>query len=119
MKGKTTKIDKKETDTEMLARLMVNGFDGVNKRLDGVDKRLDGVDKRLGSLETDVSSLKTDMSYVKQELVSINLAQDETNHRLTSIERKQTGLLESIDETVHKKEFQVLVSRVRILEGKR
>ncbi len=133
MKVATTKKVKKESDTEMLARLMVQGFDGIDKkfekvnkrfdgmdkRFDGMDKRFDGIDKRLDGMDKRFDSIETNVSHIQQEVVAINLAQDETNRRLNSIERKQSGLLQSVDETVHKKEFQVLVSRVRVLEGRR
>jgi len=49
----------------------------------------------------------------------LNQAQEETNRRLTSIERKQMGILSSLDETVTRKEFQVLVSKVAVLEKRR
>ncbi len=119
MKEKTLKVNKKETDTEMLARLMVHGFDCMDKRFEQVDKRFEQVDKRLDKIDERLGGVEERVGSLGQEVVSLHLAQDETNRRLTAIERKQSGLLESIDETVHKKEFDILVSRVRILEGKR
>ena len=112
MNGKNTKAKRKETGTEMLARLMKQGFDRVDERFEGLDKRLDSMDEKLGSMDGRIGSLE-------QEIVALNLAQDETNRHLASIDRKQSGVLESLDETVHKKEFQSLVSRVAVLERKR
>lgn len=86
---------KKETDTELLARLMADGFGQVNTRLDGIDVRLDGMSDQILHLEK---------------------GQTETHHRLDSIERKQEGMLTSLDETVHRSEFARLVRRVDLLE---
>ncbi len=86
---------KKETDTELLARLMAEGFGEVKTRLDVIDTRLD----EIGS---DVTSLQK--------------GQSETHRRLDSMERKQNGMLESLDETVHQSEFIKLVQRVEVLE---
>lgn len=86
---------KKETDTELLARLVTKGFGEVNTRLDGMDIRFDGVDDRLLSLEK---------------------IQSQTLSRLDSIERKQDGMILSLDETVHRSEFIKLVQRVEVLE---
>jgi septal ring factor EnvC (AmiA/AmiB activator) len=119
MKGKTAKINKKETDTEMLARLMKQGFDRMDKGFEQVDKRFEQVDKRLEKVDERLGSLEVNVSSLQQEVVAINVAQDETNRRLTSIERKQTGILEILDETVHKSEFKALVNRVKVLEGKK
>ncbi len=85
----------KETDTELLARLMAEGFGQVNTRLDGIDVRLDGM---------------------SDQIISLERGQAETHRRLDSIERKQIGMLESIDETVHRSEFVQLVRRVEFLE---
>lgn len=111
MKEKVPNLKKKETDTEMLARMMKQGFDRMDERFEDMDKRFDGVDKRFDKVEER-------LGYVENEVVSLNKAQDETNRRLTSIERKQTGVLSSLDNTVTRKEFQVLASRVTVLEKK-
>jgi hypothetical protein len=92
MKDKGTK---KETDTELLARLMAEGFGDVKTRLDVIDVRLD-------EIGTDITSLQK--------------GQTEIHYRLDSIDKKQTGMLESLDETVHQSEFRKLVQRVDILE---
>lgn len=93
---------KKETDTEFLARMMAEGFAQVNTRLDGIDVRLDAIDARLDGIDG--------------RLLSLEKGQAETHRRLDSIEKKQVGMLESIDETVHKSEFIKLVRRVEVLE---
>lgn len=85
----------KETDTEFLARQIAEGFGEVNKRFDVVDVRLD-------EMSGDITDLKR--------------GQTETHRRLDSIEKKQTGMLESLDETVHQSEFRKLVQRVEVLE---
>jgi tetrahydromethanopterin S-methyltransferase subunit G len=86
---------KKETDTELLARLMADGFGQVNTRLDGID---------------------SDLVEMNDRLLSVEKGQAETHRRLDSIEKKQAGMLESLDETVHRSEFFKLVQRVEVLE---
>ena len=81
----------------MLARLMAEGFKQVNARFDGIDARFDGVDGRLISLEK---------------------GQTEIYRRLDAIERKQDGMLLSLDETVNREEFKKLARRVSVLEEK-
>lgn len=99
----------KETDTELLARLMAEGFGQVNTRLDGIDVRLDGIDVRLDGIDVRLDGMN-------DQIISLERGQAETHRRLDSIERKQIGMLESIDETVHRSEFVQLVRRVEFLE---
>ncbi|MCX6788059.1 MAG: hypothetical protein NT108_02775 [Candidatus Kaiserbacteria bacterium] len=99
----------KETDTELLARLMAEGFGQVNTRLDGIDVRLDGIDVRLDGIDVRLDGMS-------DQIISLERGQSETHRRLDSIERKQIGMLESIDETVHRSEFVQLVRRVEFLE---
>lgn len=112
MKEKTVKTKDKDSGIDMLARLMKQGFDRMDDGFAQGDKRFEKVEGRLGSL-------KEDMSHIKKEVVALNLAQDETNRRLTSIERKQTGILSSLDETVIRSEFALLANKVAMLEKKR
>jgi len=100
---------KKETDTEFLARMMAEGFAQVNTRLDGIDVRLDAIDARLDAIDARLDG-------IDGRLLSLEKGQAETHRRLDSIEKKQVGMLESIDETVHKSEFIKLVRRVEVLE---
>lgn len=93
---------RKETDTELLARQIADGFGGVKKSFEAVDKRFDFVDVRLEEMNTDITSLQK--------------GQSETHRRLDAIEKKQDGMLESLDETVHQSEFRKLVERVEVLE---
>lgn len=95
---KEKKVKKAETNTEFLARLMAEGFGRVDARFDGVDAELVEVKDRLRSLEK---------------------IQTETLGRLDSMERKQVGMLASLDETVHRSEFVRLERRVGVLEVKR
>ncbi len=97
---------KKETDAEMLARQMAEGFGEIKgemkTRFNEVDARLDVIDVRLDEMNHDI--------------ISLQKGQAETHRRLDSIERKQVGVLESLDETVHQSEFRKLVERVEVLE---
>ena len=101
---------KKETDIELLARSMAKGFEQMNTRFDGVDARFDGVDTRL-----DVVDVRLDE--MSGQLTTLEKGQSEIHHRLDSIEKKQIGMLESLDETVHQSEFRKLVQRVEALEN--
>ena len=99
---------KKETDTELLARLMADGFGQVNTRLDGIDVRLDGIDTRLDGMDSRFDT-------VDDRLLHLEKGQAETHRRLDSIEKKQSGMLESLDETVQRSEFVQLTQRVEVL----
>jgi hypothetical protein len=102
---------KEETDTEMLARIMVNGFEEIMKIIAtlATKEKLSIVEKKLSFVEDDITSIRGELSSIKEE-------QKETNRRLFSIERKQTGIVLSLDETVHRSEFEVVVRRVEALE---
>ena len=102
-------VTKKETDTELLARLMAEGFGEVNTRLDGIDVRLDGIDVRLDGIDVRLDG-------IDNRLLSLEKIQSQTLSRLDSIEKKQMGTLESLDETVQRSEFIQLVQRVEVLE---
>lgn len=93
---------KRETDTEILARQIAEGFGDVKNQFGEVYTRLDVMDVRLDEMSNDITSLQK--------------GQSETHRRLDSIEKKQDGMLESIDETVHQSEFRKLVERVEVLE---
>jgi len=93
---------KKETDTEMLARQIAEGFGEVKSQFGEVYTRLDVIDVRLDEVSSDITYLQK--------------GQAETHRRLDSIEKKQNGMLESLDETVHQSEFRKLVQRVEVLE---
>ncbi len=93
---------KKETDTELLARQIAEGFGEMRAGFGEVNTRLDVIDVRLDEIDKDIMSLQK--------------GQAETHHRLDSIEKKQAGMLESLDESVHRSEFVQLVHRVEALE---
>lgn len=114
MKKTTTKAKdkKKETGTEMLARLVVQGFNRMDKKFEQVDKRFEQVDKRFDQIDVRFEQ-------VEGRLSSLEYEQKEINRHLDSINRKQIGLLESPDETVYQKEFQALSNRVEAIERNR
>lgn len=116
---KNSRQTKKETDTEMLARLVVHGFERMDKKFAQVDKRFVQVDKRFAHVDKRFDQIDGRFEQVEGRLSSLEYEQKETNRRLDSIERKQIGILESLDETVHRKEFQALVCRVDAIEGKK
>ena len=109
-------VTKKETDTELLARLMAEGFGEVNTRLDGIDVRLDGIDVRLDGIDVRLDGIDVRLDGIDNRLLSLEKIQSQTLSRLDSIEKKQMGTLESLDETVQRSEFIQLVQRVEVLE---
>lgn len=101
MEKKTQKKLRKETDTEMLARLMLNGFEEI---------------KRTMATKEELAAVKDDLATVKDDVASIKEDQKEANRQLASLIKKQGGMLLSLDETVHRSEFDGLVRRVEVLE---
>jgi predicted nucleic acid-binding Zn-ribbon protein len=126
MKKETKTKAKKETGTEMLARLVVNGFEKIRGEIketetrikEELKKEISLVKEEVSSVKEDVSSIKEEVSSIKQRVSSIEEEQKETNRRLASIERKQVGTTLSLDETVHRSEFDGIVHRVEALEKK-
>lgn len=116
---KTTKksITKKESEFEMLARIVSGGFDRVEKRFNeletDIEKRFKKVDERFIDLE---SKMNHKFEIVDSQLSSIRGEQKETNKRLDVIEKKQSGVLASVDEAIHRSEFKALAYKVDMLE---
>ena len=89
MKKVTTKVAKKvvvttkakESEFGMLARLVVDGFERVDKRLDGIDNRLDGMDKRFDGIDSRLNGIDSSLSSINHELKG-------HTRRLDHIERK-------------------------------
>ena len=119
MKEKTSNPKKKESGIDMLARMMKNGFDRMDDGFAMVDKRFDKVENRLDGVESRLDGVEGRLDGVESRLGSLEIEQRETNRRLDAIDRKQAGVLSSLDETVTRKEFQVLASKVAILEKSR
>jgi len=107
---------KKETDTELLARLMAEGFGEMNTRFDGIDNRLDGMDDRFDGIDGRLDGIDGRLDGIDGRLLSLEKIQSQTLSRLESIEKKQMGTLASLDETVQRSEFIQLVQRVEVLE---
>ena len=95
-------MKEKETDAEMLARLMADGFGEMRNGFKEVNTRLDVVDVRLDEMSGQLTVLEKGQTEIRQ--------------RLESIDKKQVGMLESLDETVHQSDFRKLVQRVEVLE---
>lgn len=82
------KANVKKITLEDLARMVANGFRGVDERFDRVETRLghvetklDGVETRLNSVEENVLSLKQDLLNINDRFVPWN-AFDRLAHRL-------------------------------------
>lgn len=109
MKKAVTKKVHKESEFEMLARLVKDGFERMDKRFEQVDKRFEQIDKRFNHVDAR-------FELVNSQLFSINHELKEHTVRLDSIERKQGGMRLSLDETVHVSELKALTKRVEKLE---
>ncbi|MFA5831147.1 MAG: hypothetical protein WC878_04950 [Candidatus Paceibacterota bacterium] len=93
--------NKKETDAEMLARLMADGFGRMQRQFDELHEEMNN-----------------GFNEAHEDMTDVRVEQKETNRRLESLERKQMGTLESLDETVPRSEFNELEGRVAVLETK-
>jgi predicted nucleic acid-binding Zn-ribbon protein len=110
MKKETKTTKKKAMTIEDLAIITQRGLAGIESRM--------ATKEELSVIKEKISSINEDVSSIKQRVSSIEEEQKETNRRLTSIERKQTGTTLSLDETVHRSEFDRVVQRVEALEKK-
>jgi polyhydroxyalkanoate synthesis regulator phasin len=124
MKKKKTKEEKMSLEKiasliENLARFTINGFDKMEAKMETLATKdeLSLVKEDVSLLAGEVSSLAGGVSSLKGEVSSLKEEQKETNRRLGSIERKQLGILLSLDETVHRSEFEELTHRVEALES--
>ena len=108
--------NKSNSDIEMLASLVRNGFEKIDERFEQVDKHFDKIDERFDKIDARFEKNDRKFESIDSQLFAIHNEQKETNRRLDSLERKQSGLLSSLDETVHRSEFKVLVNRVGQLE---
>lgn len=111
------KLEKNENDIDVLARIVSGGFERLQKemdeRFDNVDKSFKKVDERFFDLE---NKMNHKFEIVDSQLSSLHGEQRETNKRLDVIEKKQSGVLASVDEAIHRSEFKSLVYRVGVLE---
>jgi multidrug resistance efflux pump len=110
MKSKTQKTVKKETGTEMLARLMVNGFEQLRQEFK------QGQEELRQEFKQGQAKLEGGQEEMKEEISSLKEEQKVQGRQITSIERKLEGTLLSLDETVHRSEFTGLAHRVEVLE---
>jgi hypothetical protein len=106
------KKDNKETDVEMLARLIADGFSGMQKQINGLQAQLTGTQN---SLQNQTDDLQSEM---RAGFENNRIEHKEMNEHLESLDRKQMGALESLDETVLKSDFDELEGRVVVLETK-
>jgi predicted nucleic acid-binding Zn-ribbon protein len=104
-----------ESDIEMLARIVQDGFSRMDDRFGKMEDRMESkftqIDKRFDQIDTKFEDVQHQITGIHHEL------KDHTV-RLERIERKQIGMLVSIDENIHRSEFKNLASRVEALEKK-
>ncbi|MCX6735515.1 MAG: hypothetical protein NTZ13_00310 [Candidatus Parcubacteria bacterium] len=116
MKKEKMTLEKLGELIEKLAVFTMNGFEKIESEISSVKGDVSSLKSDVSLLKGDVSSLKDDVSFIKQRVYSIEEEQKETNRRLASIDKKQLGTVLSLDETVHRNEFNGIVRRVEILE---
>jgi uncharacterized protein YlxW (UPF0749 family) len=109
MKEKAQKKVKKETDFEIFARIALKNFEVL---LTGQEEMRKGQEElRQGQVK-----LEQGQEGLRQEVSSLKEEQKEINRTVKSYEKKQAGMLLSLDETVHRSEFDRLARRVEVLE---
>jgi archaellum component FlaC len=110
MKKVVKKITQKanESDIEMLARIVQDGFSRMDGRFTKMEDRMEG---KFTQIDNHFEKIEAQITGIHHEL------KDHTV-RLDRIEHKQIGMLVSIDENIHRSEFKNLASRVEALEKK-
>ena len=66
------------TNEEMLLKLL-EGQEGLNKRLDGMDKRLDKIENRLDDMENETKITRNAVNYIGDKLEELITVLNETN----------------------------------------
>jgi archaellum component FlaC len=62
---------RKKITIESLARMIAQGFVGVDKRFDLLEKRISLIDKRLEKVELEISHLRASLEMVKKDIGEI------------------------------------------------
>lgn len=116
---KNQEITSKESDIELLTRLVVEGFLRVDDRFEQVDKQFEQVGKQFEQVGKQFEQVGKQFELINSQLFSINHQLKNHEERLERIERKQTGFLANLDESVHRSEFKTLIKRVEVLEDRK
>jgi predicted nucleic acid-binding Zn-ribbon protein len=100
MKKVLKTLKKKETEFEVLARLMQNGFSKIDEKFTKIDQRFDKIDEKFTKIDQRFDKIderfeKIDARFdlVDSQLFSINHELKDHGQRLDRIERKQVGVL--------------------------
>ena len=72
----------KETDIDVLARMIAEGFDSMEKRFETVDDRFESMDVQFNEIKSDIKELQKEVR--------------ETNHRIDTV------LMPTLDEHAHR-----------------
>lgn len=88
---------------EKLAVFTVNSFTEMKQEFQEVKQEIVLLKEGQEGIKTEISSIKEDQKEIKRAV--------------QSLERKQSGTLISLDETVHRGEFNKLARRVELLES--
>lgn len=107
IKTKRKEPKKEKMTLEKLARMMAQGFEQMSAEFRS----------EINSLKHGQVNLEQGQEGLRQEVASLKEDHKDTNRRVVSIERKLSGTLISLDETVHSSEFDKLKHRVEVLES--
>lgn len=109
---KSTKKLTLEDQIDSLARIVVSGFERIDKQFEKIDSRFEKIDSRFGRVDSRFDELESRLDSIGQE-------QKDHSVRFDRIEKRQIGTLTTLDETVHRNEFKILIKRVDALERKK
>lgn len=116
-KNEKVTLEKLASLIEKLAVFTVNGFEELRQGQAKLEQRQEKLEQRQEKLEQRQEKLEQGQGGLREEIAFLKEEQKETNRCLRLIERKQVGTLTSLDETVHRNEFNKLARRVEALEA--
>jgi predicted nucleic acid-binding Zn-ribbon protein len=120
---KNITVKKEKVTLETLARMMARGFETMvtkeefDRRVSSLEQGQNSLKQGQAKLEQGQVRLEQGQEETRQEIAAVKEEQKDTNRRVISIERKLSGTQISLDETVHRREFNKLEHRVEALES--
>ncbi len=103
---------KKRMEIEDLAKIVVRGLDGADKKIEGlammVKNSFDHMDERFASLEGRMNNVEDGIDHLKNDMVNLG-------GRMSDLERELSAIRHHL---VYKEEFEDLMSRVKYIESR-
>lgn len=72
-------------------------FEGVDRRLDEVDRRLDGVDRRLEGVDRRFDGIEQRLDRVEYKVIDVDAKQDELIKKVSHLEDQHSQIFNKID----------------------